>query len=127
VRRILIYSMMQLPGLVLAGGLLYYLHSHALLESGLAWFLFSLWVLKEILLYFPARASLPGGPKRDPAGLEGLVGRIEKRLPRDKGFLIRVKHELWRAEGSGDLEAGTEVRVVGREGLTLRIEKTEES
>ncbi|MBE7438954.1 MAG: NfeD family protein [Spirochaetales bacterium] len=125
-RQILIYCLMQLPGLTFAGGLLYYLHNQTLIGASTALIFFFLWVLKDVLLFFPARKSLPDGSVKDPAGLQGIGGRVEKRLPHERGFLVRVKHELWHAEGSRDLEPGSRVRVVGRQGLVLRIEKIEE-
>ncbi len=52
-------------------------------------------------------------------GLIGEVGVVRTRLaPRGQMFL---QGELWNAEGDGEIEPGTSVRVTGVDGLTLRV------
>ncbi len=42
---------------------------------------------------------------------------------RGRILTVRVQNELWRAKSSEALERGERVKVVGVEGLTLRVEK----
>ncbi len=55
-------------------------------------------------------------------GIEGLVGEIgvvrTRLAPRGQIFL---RGELWNAEGEGAVEVGESVRVMGMDGLTLRV------
>jgi len=61
--------------------------------------------------------------RRSKTGAEGLIGRVAvvdtDLAPRGK---VTLGGELWRAESlEGDIPAGTEVRVEGAEGLTLKV------
>ncbi len=55
-------------------------------------------------------------------GIEGLVGEIgvvrTRLAPRGQIFL---RGELWNAEGEGEVEVGESVRIIGIDGLTLRV------
>ena len=55
-------------------------------------------------------------------GIEGLVGEIgtvrSRLAPRGQIFL---RGELWNAEAEGEVEVGESVRVMGMDGLTLRV------
>jgi membrane-bound serine protease (ClpP class) len=60
-----------------------------------------------------------------PAGLDALVGQVGVALgPLEPRGEVRVAHERWSAEAArGAIPAGTAVRVVGRKGLKLIVER----
>jgi membrane-bound serine protease (ClpP class) len=60
-----------------------------------------------------------------PAGMDALVGQVGVALgPLEPRGEVRVAHERWSAEAArGAIPAGTAVRVVGRHGLRLIVER----
>jgi membrane-bound serine protease (ClpP class) len=59
-------------------------------------------------------------------GAENLVGAVGKTLePLDPEGHVRVQGELWQARASGAVPAGTNVRVVAIDELTLEVETAE--
>jgi membrane-bound serine protease (ClpP class) len=59
-------------------------------------------------------------------GAENLVGAVGKTVePLDPEGHIRVQGELWQARASGAVPAGTNVRVVAIDDLTLEVETAE--
>jgi membrane-bound serine protease (ClpP class) len=59
-------------------------------------------------------------------GAENLVGALGKTVePLDPEGHIRVQGELWQARASEALPAGTKVRVVALDELTLEVETAE--
>lgn len=56
-------------------------------------------------------------------GAEGLIGSEGAAVAwRDGEGTVRVKGEIWRAHAADSLKPGDRVRVVGREGLVLKVE-----
>jgi len=65
--------------------------------------------------------------KKPTMGLEGLLGEIgEVRVTLDPSGKIFVHGEYWNAEGNEEIAVGTKVRVVGFEGMSLKVEKLSE-
>lgn len=125
-RRVLIrYTLFQIPDLILLGLALAIAVQWWDIPSALAYTLFGLWLLKDILLFPVMRvAYAQGGPAND--RLTGALGIARETL--DPTGYIMVGSELWRAElavGAESVSAGTEVRVVKIQGLTLLVEPVE--
>ncbi|MBI2988161.1 MAG: nodulation protein NfeD [Deltaproteobacteria bacterium] len=66
--------------------------------------------------------------KRKPTlGLEGLLGEIgEVRVMLNPCGKIFVHGEYWNAEGDGEIAVGEKVRVVGFEGMSLKVKRLSE-
>ncbi|MGE4608590.1 MAG: NfeD family protein [Myxococcota bacterium] len=125
-RRVLIrYTLFQIPDLILLGLALAIAVQWWDIPSALAYTLFGLWLLKDILLFPVMRvAYAQGGPAND--RLTGALGIAREAL--DPTGYVMVGSELWRAEltvGAESVSAGTEVRVVKIQGLTLLVEPVE--
>ncbi|MFQ5853633.1 MAG: nodulation protein NfeD [Candidatus Binatia bacterium] len=67
--------------------------------------------------------------KRKPTlGMEGLVGEVgEVKVKLDPAGKIFVHGEYWNAEGDGEIEIGEKIRVVGFDGMCLKVERLLES
>jgi membrane-bound ClpP family serine protease len=64
-------------------------------------------------------------PNFDPKAVMGEIGQVRTRL--DPMGSVYVAGELWSARASQTVEVGVNVRVIGREGLTLSVTPVEES
>jgi len=116
------YALLQVPGTLIAGLLLWLAFHWGWLSLPWAVGLLLMWVGKDILLYplvrnvfDPLRA--PGPP------LVGACGVVEAALT--PHGLIRLEGELWQAEPFQPGEAigaGTPVRVRSARGLVLLVE-----
>ena len=61
-------------------------------------------------------------------GVENLVGAVGKAVePLEPEGHVRVHGELWEARAPETVPAGTPVRVVGLDGLTLEVETAEKT
>jgi membrane-bound serine protease (ClpP class) len=81
--------------------------------------------LTAIFLWIAARKSLEA-VLSPPAHLKtyiGLTGEATTDI-QDEGT-VQLESELWSARSVKPIRAGSEVRVVGREGFTLLVEKTD--
>jgi membrane-bound serine protease (ClpP class) len=57
-------------------------------------------------------------------GVEGLLQETGKVVDStDDALRVQVHNEIWRAVSHDALQAGDRVRIVGVDGLTLRVEK----
>ncbi len=66
--------------------------------------------------------------KKPTLGLEGLVGEIgDVRVKLSPSGKIFVHGEYWNAEGDGEIAVGEKVRVVGFEGMCLKVKRLAES
>lgn len=59
--------------------------------------------------------------------LVGAVGEVRQRIDPGRKGLVLVTGELWRAVGSEKLSVGQQIRVVGMDGLLLRVEPYDKS
>jgi membrane protein implicated in regulation of membrane protease activity len=58
------------------------------------------------------------------AGAETLIGRVVEVAEECRPYgLVRVQGELWRARAADGADRGERVRIVGRDGLTLEVER----
>ncbi len=122
-RRTLIrYTLFQIPDLVLLGLALAAAVRWWGIPNSLAYTIFALWLVKDVVLYPVMRiAYQTGGSTAD--RLEGARGVAKE--PLDPTGYVTVSSELWIAEVTGDggpLPAGSTIRVVGLRGLTLLVE-----
>lgn len=118
------YALCQLPGVLLAGGVLFALVRWSDFPGWLAWLLFGIWVLKDVALfpfvwnaYCAEQAAMP---------MVGKVGEVREDLA-PCGY-VRIGAEYWRAEvvpGAPPLQPGSRVRVREQRGLTLVVERLE--
>ena len=123
------YLVFQLPGMFFAGLVLTVLVRWEQITPPLAWVLFGLWVLKDVVM-FPVTRVAYEAPHR-PHGPEGLLG--EEAVAQDSlaeqgsgrtGWIL-VRGELWRAqtrEGTAPVAKGDRVRVVDAHERVLVVE-----
>ncbi|MEK7229959.1 MAG: nodulation protein NfeD [Candidatus Binatota bacterium] len=65
--------------------------------------------------------------KKPTMGLEGLLGEIgEVKVKLNPSGKIFVHGEYWNAEGNEEIAVGAKVRVVGFEGMSLKVKKLSE-
>jgi membrane protein implicated in regulation of membrane protease activity len=55
----------------------------------------------------------------------GKTGIVEQDIEPDKGGVVRVGYEKWRARAGVSIKAGEEITVIGVNGVTLNVEKIE--
>lgn len=123
------YAIFQLPGMFFAGIVLTLLVQWGQLTATLAWVLFALWVLKDLLM-FPVTKIAYETPHR-PHGPEALLG--EEAVAQDaityegngEAGWILVRGELWRAlarQGTSPVAQGDRVRIVETRERVLVVE-----
>jgi len=127
-RTVLRYTLFQLPGFAVIGVLLLVANRINILPPWAAWCIFTLWILKDILLFpllWRSYSTSPAGLKNT---LTGQEGRVRERLdPRGR---ILVHGVLWQAEvaeGRTPAEEGSTVVVREMRGLTLVVEEAGEA
>lgn len=123
------YAIFQLPGMFFAGIVLTLLVQWGQLTPTLAWVLFALWVLKDLLM-FPVTKIAYETPHR-PHGPDALLG--EEAVAQDaitcegsgEAGWVLVRGELWRAlarEGTTPVAQGDRVRIVETRERVLVVE-----
>ena len=121
-RRILLrYTLFQIPDLVLLGLALTIAVRWWELSNTVAYTLFGLWVVKDILMFPVMRVAYEPGAAHD--RLTGATG-IAREVLDPMGYVM-IGSELWNAEvvaGAEPVSAGSAVRVVKLRGLTLLVE-----
>jgi membrane protein implicated in regulation of membrane protease activity len=118
------YMLLELPGWVIAAGVLSLGIRYWELSPRLALLLFGLWVIKDFALYPVLRIAYEDGSPNATEAMVGALGTARERL--DPSGYVRVGSELWRAEliaGIGVVERGESVRVRAVRGLTLEVER----
>lgn len=75
-------------------------------------------------LWLAVRKSLEAAHFKPSHNLEGLVGQIGEAKTKvyDEGS-VQVAGELWSARSEKSIPAGSSIRVIGREGFVLLVEK----
>ena len=126
-RPIVKYALLQVPGLVLFALVLFLLKDWLSIPLWLVILLILLWIAKDAALY-PLMRHAYGTSEGDRAqSMVGRKGIVKERL--DPSGYIELDNELWHAEirhGSAPIEAGTQVQVKKRNGLTLVVEPAED-
>ena len=75
-------------------------------------------------LWLAVRKSLEAAHSRPSHNLEGLVGQIgEAKTKVYEEGSVQVAGELWSARSEKSIPAGSSIRVIGREGFVLLVEK----
>ncbi len=124
------YALLQLPGLLLAGGVLWLLCDWGWLSRSAALALLALWIAKDAAMYPLLRHAYDSTPSRL-VGAERLIGQqgVAHEAIDPIGY-VRVSGELWRAESSSPgvvIGARSRVRVHAVRGLTLLVSPDEET
>lgn len=77
-----------------------------------------------IFLWFAVRKAAEAMSRRPSHDLTGLVGQIgETRTSVSGEGSVQINGELWSARSENPIPAGSSIRVVGREGFILIVEK----
>ncbi len=117
------YFLLQIPGWILLGVILYLAWRGEWISKEIAWGILALGFLKDLILYpFLRKAYEPGG-RSGSAHLIGTLGVTREPL-KPSGY-IQINGELWQARVEGvsqSIDAGTEVRITATQGLTLIVE-----
>jgi membrane protein implicated in regulation of membrane protease activity len=115
------YALLQLPGIGLAGCVVWILHVLFGLSLMLCWIGMGLWVLKDVVLFFFVWPAYQSGQEDGPHTLIGLHG-VSREALHPEGY-IRLYGVLWRAKSVGGvpIPPATRVLVVARQGLTLIV------
>jgi membrane protein implicated in regulation of membrane protease activity len=112
-----------MPGWIIAAILLTGLWHFGLFAAWLAVFCFSVWVLKDFILYpLVRKAYETAAVKTGSDALVGAKGVAEGNLA-PEGY-VRIRGELWRAvnnSGNQVISSGTEVEILGAEGMRLIV------
>lgn len=118
------YLLFQLPGTVVAALLLATLVRWEQLSLTLGLILFGIWVIGEIAMFPVLRIAYePDDARGGGTGLEGARG-IARGALAPAGW-VQIGAERWRAvvaDGAAPVAAGTTVRVLEVQGLTLVVE-----
>ena len=120
------YWLFQIPGQVAVAAVLLLLVGWGRIGEALAWAVFGVWVLKDLVMFPWLRIAYESGGR--PHGADALVGsegRAQEALTEGETGWVRVGPELWRARlapGAVPIAAGAPVRVVSVRDLTLRVE-----
>jgi membrane protein implicated in regulation of membrane protease activity len=121
-RVVLRYALLQVPGWILAAAVLIGIKAWLEVPTWALWAMGIAWVGKDLVL-FPLtwRAYMDQGGLgiRDPVGRVGIC--TERVAPSGS---VRVQGEIWAAiseDQHARLEAGSVVRITGRDGLVLRV------
>jgi membrane protein implicated in regulation of membrane protease activity len=116
------YVALQVPGWMLAALILLWIEANFAAPSWVLWLVGIAYVVKDIAL-FPLtwRAYAGEGAEgiRDPVGHLGVCSN--RLAPRGS---VHVRGETWHAISEDErtgIEAGSAVRIVGRDGLILRV------
>lgn len=117
------YLLFQVPGWVAVCAVIILLVELDLIDAWWAAIAVALWLIKDAAMYPLVRGAYasPG----EATGAERLVGEtgVVTQPLRAKGY-VRVRAELWRAElAEGEAWPGERVRIIGAQGLTLRVRK----
>jgi membrane protein implicated in regulation of membrane protease activity len=117
---VLRYLLLQLPGLAMLILILILLQKWVNLPIWTIWTFISLWVIKDVILYFFVWRAYDTGDSNPVTGSKGIaVGRLSP-----SGY-VRIHSELWQAkvnENNSVIEKGEMVTVKGLDGLTLIVQ-----
>lgn len=115
------YLLFQIPGWVVAAALLALLWEFDLLSGRVAAGCWGLWLVKDAVTYpfvrHAYRAREHHHAATDLVGERAVV--VQPLTPR--GW-VRVRGELWRAEGDREIAAGEDVVVVAADGMRLLVQ-----
>ena len=114
------YLLFQIPGWVVSAALLTLLWEIELLSGRLAAGLWGLWLVKDAITYpFVYRSCEARAHQHAAADLVGERAVVVRALE-PQGW-VRVRGELWRADGDRAIAAGEEVVIVAADGMRLVV------
>ncbi|MFV8833594.1 NfeD family protein [Aquisalimonas sp. APHAB1-3] len=115
------YTLLQVPGLLLLGSVLYILHGWGWLSGQAVFWVAVAWVVKDVALYPLYRPALMRPPQQNVAeSLLGITGTARTEVA--ESGLVLVRGEFWRAESAGAaIAAGNRVQVCGARGRVLVV------
>jgi membrane protein implicated in regulation of membrane protease activity len=122
------YTLLQVPGWLVAASVAWSAHHWWGLDGWLAAAAFGAFVLKDVVLYPFVRHAYEVGSR--PATAELLGARAVAREPLAPEGFVQLGRELWRARlapGAAPVAPGEAVRVEAVEGLTLRVRAESEA
>jgi len=117
------YTLLQVPGWLLLGLLLWWAHAKEdwISITTAAWIM-AAWIGKDAALYPLCRKAFEKSPAKE---TEKLIGRTAMTVrPIDPRGLVRLDGELWsaRTDSEEPISANTHVRVTAADGLILSVE-----
>lgn len=121
-KTLLRYAILQIPGIILVGIVLWGVHGVLGVSAGTVWGLFLLWLAKDALMFFLVWPAYQGSEGDGWYSLIGLRGEVTRPL-RPEGY-IRIRGVLWKARAedeTAEIPPGTKVDVVGRDGIQLIV------
>ena len=116
------YVCFQIPGWLVAAGLLYWLWPRTGLDPWGAVAAFCGWVAKDFALWPLVRVGYRQDARTGAADLIGSTAVVQR--PLDPQGTVRIRGELWRARAEAPdaaVPAKTRVEVVGTSGMTLVV------
>jgi membrane-bound ClpP family serine protease len=92
------------------------IHLHILVIPGIM----LIWLWWSVFTYRKGTLALINTPVKGFVSMKGMKGTVVKTLQPDG--LIKIRGELWKGHSiSGRIETGTDVIVIGQEGLRLLV------
>lgn len=82
-----------------------------------------------IYFWITARTTIEAEKKKPAQDLNSLIGqtgKVKESIPENDNGTVQVAGELWSAISENQIPAGAVIRVIGRDGFTLKVEKVEE-
>lgn len=115
------YTLLQVPGLLFLGSLLWIAWDRDWLGSGMVALILLLWLVKDVLLYPLYRPALRGPAPSGGSALVGMQARVRRRLA--PVGQVTLFGEVWRARSGDDtpIDVGERVSVIAADGLTLTV------
>lgn len=116
------YTLLQIPGWLFLGCLLWWAVSRDWIEFSTAGWIMAAWVLKDALLYPLCKSAYEDGPRIGP---ETMIGHeAVTSMPLAPVGVININGENWsaRSQGHEHIDAGRRIRVAAVDGLVLLVE-----
>ncbi len=117
------YVLLQIPMTVLIGVILFWIRNSTGLSVWIICTILGIWIAKDGILFFFVWPAYEDQPQNDKLSMIGRLGIAREDLA-PSGY-IRVNGTLWKARlsenAAGYVEQGSEVRILGRDGLTLEV------
>lgn len=122
----LVYILLQIPGVLFLGIILFLAWEQAWISGLTAWTVMLAWLVKDIIFYRFYRKALSPSPQNVIAMLHGSRAVVKVAL--NPEGQVALRGEIWQAISlDGDiLEPGTEVVVESNRGLTLEVRKVKQ-
>ena len=119
----LLYSLLQLPGIMFLGVILVVALEKGWVTGFTALVIFLAWIVKDVLLYPLYRNALSPGSQNVIARLYGSTALVIK--PLNPEGQVALRGEIWRAVSldGRHVESGARVVVEGNKGLTLEVSR----